>query len=96
MDDREKDMRQMVEKAEAKRAWFGQFKEWVEGVAGFLDEKVFLLFLVALGVTFSSSILFSKNWKKSTFLFSRKDASPSLNSGVHRIRAVSKIARSRS
>ncbi|KAJ7818525.1 nineteen complex-related protein 2-domain-containing protein [Mycena olivaceomarginata] len=39
VDDREKEMRQMVEKAETKRAWFGQFKEWVEGVAGFLDEK---------------------------------------------------------
>ncbi|KAF8171926.1 nineteen complex-related protein 2-domain-containing protein [Mycena galopus ATCC 62051] len=43
VDDREKEMRQMVEKAEAKRAWFGQFKEWVEGVAGFLDEKYPLL-----------------------------------------------------
>ncbi|KAJ6508474.1 nineteen complex-related protein 2-domain-containing protein [Mycena sanguinolenta] len=43
VDDREKEMRQMVDKAEAKRAWFGQFKEWVEGVAGFLDEKYPLL-----------------------------------------------------
>ncbi|KAJ7816924.1 nineteen complex-related protein 2-domain-containing protein [Mycena olivaceomarginata] len=43
VDDREKEMRQMVEKAETKRAWFGQFKEWVEGVAGFLDEKYPLL-----------------------------------------------------
>ena len=30
----------MVEKAEAKRAWFQNFNEWVEVVAGFLDEKV--------------------------------------------------------
>ncbi|KAJ7432756.1 nineteen complex-related protein 2-domain-containing protein [Mycena galericulata] len=43
VDDREKEMRQMVERAETKRAWFGQFKEWVEGVAGFLDEKYPLL-----------------------------------------------------
>ncbi|KAK7005823.1 GC-rich sequence DNA-binding factor-like protein [Favolaschia claudopus] len=43
VDEREKEMRQMVEKAEAKRAWFGQFKEWIEGVAGFLDEKYPLL-----------------------------------------------------
>ncbi|KAJ6584175.1 nineteen complex-related protein 2-domain-containing protein [Mycena vulgaris] len=43
VDDREKEMRQMVERAEAKRAWFGQFKEWVEGVASFLDEKYPLL-----------------------------------------------------
>ncbi|KAF7314405.1 GC-rich sequence DNA-binding factor-like protein [Mycena kentingensis (nom. inval.)] len=39
IEEREKEMRQIVEKAEAKRAWFGQFREWVEGVAGFLDEK---------------------------------------------------------
>ncbi|KAF9483419.1 hypothetical protein BDN70DRAFT_873928 [Pholiota conissans] len=39
VDDREKEMREMVEKAEAKRAWFGDFKEWTESVAGFLDEK---------------------------------------------------------
>ncbi|KAJ6462024.1 nineteen complex-related protein 2-domain-containing protein [Mycena vitilis] len=43
VEDREQEMRQMVERAEAKRAWFGQFKEWVEGVAGFLDEKYPLL-----------------------------------------------------
>lgn len=40
VDSREKEMREMVEKAEEKRAWFGNLKEWVEGVAGFLDEKV--------------------------------------------------------
>ena len=39
IDNREKEMREMVEKAEAKRAWFQSFSEWVEGVAGFLDEK---------------------------------------------------------
>ncbi|KAF7288531.1 GC-rich sequence DNA-binding factor-like protein [Mycena chlorophos] len=39
IEEREKEMRQMVEKAEVKRAWFGEFREWVEGVAGFLDEK---------------------------------------------------------
>ncbi|KAF7298985.1 GC-rich sequence DNA-binding factor-like protein [Mycena indigotica] len=39
VDEREKEMRQMVEKAEIKRAWFGEFREWVEGVAAFLDEK---------------------------------------------------------
>ncbi|KAJ7451559.1 nineteen complex-related protein 2-domain-containing protein [Mycena latifolia] len=43
IEEREKEMRQMVERAEAKRAWFGQFREWVEGVAGFLDEKYPLL-----------------------------------------------------
>jgi len=39
IDDREKELREMVEKAEVKRAWFQSFSEWVEGVAGFLDEK---------------------------------------------------------
>lgn len=33
-------MRELVEKAESKRAWFEGFKEWTESVAGFLDEKV--------------------------------------------------------
>lgn len=40
VDDREQEMRDMVGRAEEKRAWFGDFKEWVESVAGFLDEKV--------------------------------------------------------
>ena len=40
VEDREGEMRDMVERAEAKRAWFGSFKEWLESVAGFLDEKV--------------------------------------------------------
>ena len=39
IDNREKEIREMVEKAEAKRAWFQSFSEWVESVAGFLDEK---------------------------------------------------------
>lgn len=44
MEAREKEMRDMVGKAEEKRGWFGSFREWVEGVAGFLDEKVSTLF----------------------------------------------------
>lgn len=40
IDAREKEMRDMVSRAEEKSSWFGSFKEWVEGVAGFLDEKV--------------------------------------------------------
>ncbi|KXN82858.1 GC-rich sequence DNA-binding factor 2 [Leucoagaricus sp. SymC.cos] len=39
VDKRELEMREMVEKAEEKRAWFDSFREWVEGIAGFLDEK---------------------------------------------------------
>jgi hypothetical protein len=40
VDKREMEMREMVGKAEEKRGWFEQFRDWVEGVAGFLDEKV--------------------------------------------------------
>lgn len=40
VEDRETEMREMVERAEEKRAWFSDFKEWTESVAGFLDEKV--------------------------------------------------------
>jgi GC-rich sequence DNA-binding factor len=37
---REKELRTAVEQAEEKRAWFDAFREWVEGVAVFMDEKV--------------------------------------------------------
>lgn len=40
VEDRETEMREMVERAEEKRAWFSDFKEWTESVASFLDEKV--------------------------------------------------------
>ncbi len=40
LDRRETEMREMVVRAEEKRAWFNSFNDWVEGVAGFLDEKV--------------------------------------------------------
>ncbi|RDB19034.1 GC-rich sequence DNA-binding factor 2 [Hypsizygus marmoreus] len=43
VDDRETEMREMVGRAEDKRAWFEDLKDWVEGVAGFLDEKYPLL-----------------------------------------------------
>lgn len=40
VDEKEKEMREMVIKAEDKRAWFGDFRDWLDSVAGFLDEKV--------------------------------------------------------
>jgi GC-rich sequence DNA-binding factor len=40
LEDKEKEIRVMIEKAEKKRAWFDSFKDWVESVAAFLDEKV--------------------------------------------------------
>lgn len=39
LDVREAELRKMIAKAEAKRSWFAAFKEWVESVATFLDEK---------------------------------------------------------
>ena len=33
-------MRDMIAKAEEKRSWFSAFREWMESVAIFLDEKV--------------------------------------------------------
>ncbi|KAG2342161.1 hypothetical protein BDR05DRAFT_1001119 [Suillus weaverae] len=39
LDVRETELREMIAKAEAKRSWFAAFKEWVESVATFLDEK---------------------------------------------------------
>ncbi|KAF5375932.1 hypothetical protein D9615_008279 [Tricholomella constricta] len=43
VDKREAELREIVGRAEDKRAWFESFKDWLEGVAGFLDEKYPLL-----------------------------------------------------
>lgn len=40
LDQKEHEMRDLVAKAEAKRAWMFDFHEWMETVATFLDEKV--------------------------------------------------------
>jgi GC-rich sequence DNA-binding factor len=40
LDVRETELRDMIAKAEAKRSWFAAFKEWIENMATFLDEKV--------------------------------------------------------
>ncbi|KAI5980724.1 GCFC-domain-containing protein [Pisolithus albus] len=39
LDNRETELRDMVAQAETKRSWFADFKEWMESVATFLDEK---------------------------------------------------------
>lgn len=39
LESKEAEMREMIEKAERKRSWFAAFREWVEGIASFLDEK---------------------------------------------------------
>ncbi|EIW80893.1 GCFC-domain-containing protein [Coniophora puteana RWD-64-598 SS2] len=39
LDTRESELRKLVESAEAKRSWFVAFREWIENVAAFLDDK---------------------------------------------------------
>ncbi|PIL22749.1 hypothetical protein GSI_15442 [Ganoderma sinense ZZ0214-1] len=39
LEQRETEMRDMIAKAEEKRSWFSAFREWMESVATFLDEK---------------------------------------------------------
>ncbi|KAG9315745.1 GCFC-domain-containing protein [Chiua virens] len=39
LDTRETELRSMIAAAESKRSWFTEFKDWVESVAAFLDEK---------------------------------------------------------
>lgn len=45
LDTRETELRSMIVAAESKRSWFTEFKDWVESVATFLDEKVAFIFL---------------------------------------------------
>jgi GC-rich sequence DNA-binding factor len=40
MDTRETELREMIDQAEKKRSWFVVFRDWVESLATFLDEKV--------------------------------------------------------
>ena len=68
---REKEMREMIAKAEEKRSWFTAFREWVESVATFLDEKVSwmdhrdTLTIVRLLTVASASSRRSRSLKKS-------------------------------
>ncbi|KAI0283947.1 nineteen complex-related protein 2-domain-containing protein [Russula aff. rugulosa BPL654] len=39
LDERETDLRDIVTRAEGKRSWFADFRDWLESVATFLDEK---------------------------------------------------------
>ena len=40
LDERETELRDIVTRAEEKRSWFTDFRDWLESVATFLDEKV--------------------------------------------------------
>ena len=74
LDDKEKEIRVMVEKAEEKRAWFGSFKEWVESVAAFLDEKVSYLHCSDAELNiFYFSTQCSKSLRKNISLYSENE-----------------------
>ena len=45
MEVREVELRAMITTAEEKRSWFASFREWIENVATFLDEKVSYIYL---------------------------------------------------
>ena len=40
LDERETELRDIITRTEEKRSWFADFREWLENVATFLDEKV--------------------------------------------------------
>lgn len=40
IEEKEKELREAIERTETQRSWFAAFREFVEGVAHFLDEKV--------------------------------------------------------
>jgi GC-rich sequence DNA-binding factor len=40
IEEKEKELREAIERTESQRSWFSAFQEFVEGVAHFLDEKV--------------------------------------------------------
>jgi hypothetical protein len=71
LDVREAELRGMVAKAEAKRSWFVAFREYVESVATFLDEKVrHPSPTIRQPLTCSCSSLCLRDWKTSTSLSS--------------------------
>jgi GC-rich sequence DNA-binding factor len=43
LEEQETKLRQLVIEAEEKRAWFNGFKDWMDNLADFLDEKVRVL-----------------------------------------------------
>jgi len=42
LDGRETELREIIARTEEKRRWFADFRDWLENVATFLDEKVHL------------------------------------------------------
>lgn len=56
LDTRETELRSMIADAESKRGWFAEFRDWVESVATFLDEKVSSSFLMPSNANLTSTV----------------------------------------
>ena len=60
LDGRETELREIIARTEEKRRWFADFRDWLENVAIFLDEKVrlniILVFLLLISRTLVSTI----------------------------------------
>lgn len=75
IEEKEKELREAIERTEAQRSWFAAFREFVEGVAHFLDEKVksFVLFPERNAHTIRSIPLWRSS-RRNTFLCSEKNS----------------------
>ena len=75
IEEREKELREAIERTETQRSWFTAFREFVEGVAHFLDEKVecSLTFLERNAHT-TPSILRWKNSRRNSSLCSKRNS----------------------
>lgn len=75
IEEREKELREAIENTEIQRSWFTAFREFLEGVAHFLEEKVkcSLLFW-GRNANATSSIPLWRSSRRSTSLFSKRDS----------------------
>ena len=75
IEEREKELREAIEGTEARRSWFTAFREFVEGVAHFLDEKVkCLLLFLERDAHATSSIPRWRNSRRNSSLCSKRSS----------------------
>ena len=75
IEEKEKELREAIERTEAQRSWFSAFREFIEGVAHFLDEKVgdpLFSFFREQNSHVMSSTLHWRNSRRNTSLCSKK------------------------
>jgi hypothetical protein len=67
LDGRETELREIIARTEEKRRWFADFRDWLENVAIFLDEKVRLNIYTQLPIVDLLDVSFHNwnNWKTS-------------------------------